>query len=70
LGALAAFLLERYQFRGVEYPLFLLAIAVTVWYAGVGPGILAVALSSLSFNYFFTQPDSVSMSLVRMSCTT
>jgi PAS domain S-box-containing protein len=56
LGALAAFLLERYQFRGVEYPLFLLAIAVTVWYAGVGPGILAVALSSLSFNYFFTQP--------------
>jgi PAS domain S-box-containing protein len=56
LGALAALLLDRYQFRGVEYPLFLFAIAVTVWYAGVGPAILAVALSSLSFDYFFTDP--------------
>jgi PAS domain S-box-containing protein len=56
LGSLAALLLERYQFRGVEYPLFLFAIAVTVWYAGVGPAILAVVLSSLSFNYFFTEP--------------
>ena len=56
LGTLAAFLLDRYQFRGVEYPLFLFAIAVTVWYAGVGPAILAVVLSSLSFNYLFTEP--------------
>jgi PAS domain S-box-containing protein len=56
LGTLTAFLLDRYHFRGVEYPLFLFAIAVTVWYAGVGPGILAVVLSSLSFNYFFTEP--------------
>jgi ABC-type Fe3+ transport system permease subunit len=30
LGAMAALLLEHYQFRGVEYPLFLFAIAVTV----------------------------------------
>ena len=56
LGALAAFLLDRYQFRGVEYPFFLFAIAVTVWYAGVGPAILAVALSSVSFDYLFTEP--------------
>jgi PAS domain S-box-containing protein len=56
LGTLAAFLLDRYDFRGVEYPLFLFAIAVTVWYAGVGPAILAVVLSSLSFNYLFTEP--------------
>jgi PAS domain S-box-containing protein len=56
LGALAALLLDRYQFRGVEYPLFLFGIAVTVWYAGVGPAILAVVLSSLSFDYFFTDP--------------
>ena len=56
LGTLAAFLLDRYHFRGVEYPLFLFAIAVTVWYAGVGPAILAVVLSSLSFNYLFTEP--------------
>jgi PAS domain S-box-containing protein len=55
-GSLAAFLLDRYHFRGVEYPLFLFAIAVTVWYAGVGPAILAVVLSSVSFNYLFTEP--------------
>jgi PAS domain S-box-containing protein len=56
LATLIAFLLERYQFRGAEHPLFLFAIAVTVWYAGVVPGVVAVALSSLSFNYFFTEP--------------
>jgi PAS domain S-box-containing protein len=55
-GALAAFFLDNYHFRGVEYPLFLFAIAVTVWYAGVGPAILAVVLSSVSFNYLFTEP--------------
>jgi PAS domain S-box-containing protein len=49
-------LLERYNFRGVEFPLFLFAIAVTVWYAGLWPGVLAVVLSSLAFNYFFTEP--------------
>jgi K+-sensing histidine kinase KdpD len=56
LGALTAFLLDKYHFRGVESPLFLFAIAVTVWYAGLGPAILAVVLSSVSFNYFFTEP--------------
>ncbi len=51
-----ALLLERYNFRGVEFPLFLFAIAVSVWYAGLWPGVLAVVLSSLAFNYFFTEP--------------
>jgi len=51
-----ALLLERQNFRGVEFPLFLFAIALTVWYAGVGPGILTVLLSSLAFDYFFTGP--------------
>jgi PAS domain S-box-containing protein len=51
-----ALLLERYNFRGVEFPLFLFAIAVTVWYAGLLPGVLAVVLSSLAFNYYFTEP--------------
>jgi PAS domain S-box-containing protein len=48
--------LERFDFSGVEYPLFLFAIALTVWYAGPGPGILAIVLSSLCFNYYFTEP--------------
>ena len=51
-----ALLAERYGFRDVEVPLFLFAIAVTVWYAGIGPAILAVVLSSLAFDYFFTEP--------------
>jgi PAS domain S-box-containing protein len=51
-----ALLLERSNFRGVEFPLFLFAIAVSVWYAGLWPGVLAVVLSSLAFNYYFTEP--------------
>jgi PAS domain S-box-containing protein len=47
------------QLKGIhnlEFPLFLIAIAVTVWYAGTAPGVLAVVLSSTIFNYFFTEP--------------
>src|SRR5580700_1049010 len=49
-------LLERFQFRNVADPLFLLAIAVTVWYAGIGPATLAVVLSGLGDTYFFIEP--------------
>jgi signal transduction histidine kinase len=52
----AALLMERYDFRGVEFPLLLFAVALTVWYADLGPGILSVVISSLAFNYFFTEP--------------
>ena len=51
-----ALLTQHYGFGNVEVPVFLFAIAVTVWYAGVGPAILAVVLSSLAFDYFFTEP--------------
>jgi PAS domain S-box-containing protein len=51
-----ALLMEHYSFRGVEFPLFLFAIAVTVWYGGNGAGAVAVVTSSLAFNYFFTEP--------------
>ena len=36
---------------------FLLAVGATVWYAGVGPGILAVVLSVLSLDFFFVSPS-------------
>ena len=49
-------LLERFHFHNVADPLFLLAIAVTVWYAGMGPAILAVILSGLADTYFFIEP--------------
>jgi len=51
-----AILAQHYGFRNVEVPLFLFAIVVTVWYAGTGPAILTVLLSSLAFDYFFTEP--------------
>jgi signal transduction histidine kinase len=51
-----ALLVDRYNVRDVEAPLFLFAIALTAWYAGAGPAALAFALSSTAFNYYFTQP--------------
>ena len=49
-------LLNHFNFRGLADPLFLLAIAITAWYAGLGPAILALLLSFLTFDYFFIEP--------------
>lgn len=46
---------QRYNFRA-EFTPFLLAVAVTAWYAGSGPGVVALILSSALFDYFFTEP--------------
>jgi PAS domain S-box-containing protein len=51
-----ALLTQRYGFHNVEIPLFLFAVAVTAWYAGPGPAVLAVVLSIAFFDYFFTEP--------------
>jgi K+-sensing histidine kinase KdpD len=51
-----ALLLGRYNFPDVADPLFLFAIAITVWYAGRGPAIFALVLSSLANSYFFIEP--------------
>jgi PAS domain S-box-containing protein len=51
-----AILEHHYDLRNLEMSLFLFAIAVTAWYAGIGPAIAAVVLSSLAFDYFFTDP--------------
>jgi PAS domain S-box-containing protein len=51
-----AVLAQAYLVHNPQFPLFLTAIAVTVWYAGTAPGVLAVVLSSTIFNYFFTEP--------------
>jgi K+-sensing histidine kinase KdpD len=40
----------------VELPVLTLAIAFTTWYAGAGPSVLAVLLSSAFFDYFFIEP--------------
>jgi len=50
-----AFFVLRY-FEAILTP-FLFAVAATVWYAGTGPGVLAIVLSVLSLNHFFLRPD-------------
>ena len=55
--ALGLALLAQFQaIDKLEFPIFLTSVAVTVWYAGNVPGALAVVLSCLSYNYFFTEP--------------
>src|ERR1700676_5506558 len=41
---------------GVRTSLFFPAILLSTWFAGTGPGLLAVLLSTLSINFFFTEP--------------
>src|SRR4029077_7245480 len=53
---------------------FLFAVAATVWYAGTGPGVLAIVLSILSLNYFFlhsffSSPTSYADLVYLTSCT-
>jgi K+-sensing histidine kinase KdpD len=48
--------LQYFQFRDVEVALFTLSIAITTWYAGNGPSVLAILLSTALFDYFFTEP--------------
>ena len=48
--------LVHFNFHGVESSLFLIAIAITVWYGGRGPAIFALVLSTLAFDYYFTDP--------------
>src|SRR5580700_6024627 len=37
--------LQHYKFHEVQLPLFLFAVALTAWYAGVGPAIVPIVLS-------------------------
>src|SRR5215469_7874249 len=49
------FLFNR-KVQSVEFPVFIIAISISVWYGGLGPGICALILSTLAFNYYFTAP--------------
>src|SRR6202040_3285157 len=51
-----ALFMGRFQFGRMEVPLFLFAAAITSWYGGGGPAALALVLSCISFDYFFTEP--------------
>ncbi len=51
-----ALFMQRFHIRSVEIPFFLFALTVSAWYAGSGPAALALLLSTISFDYFFTEP--------------
>ena len=46
-------LFQGYTFRT---PLFFPAVILSTWFGGTGPGLLAVALATLSINYFILEP--------------
>jgi len=48
--------LQQYGFRQIESPFFELAVVCATWFAGAGPGVVAVVLSLTCFNYFFIEP--------------
>jgi signal transduction histidine kinase len=56
IGLGLALLLQHYQFRDVELPVLTLSVALTTWYAGTGPSVLAILLAMACFNYFFVEP--------------
>ena len=51
-----ALLTQFYDFRNVELPIFLFAVAATAWFGGRGPAIVALVLSIAFFDFFFTEP--------------
>jgi signal transduction histidine kinase len=48
--------LRAYQFHNVELPVLALTIGVVTWYAGTGPAVLTVLLSTVAFDYLFVEP--------------
>ena len=56
IGLGLALTLQYFQFRDVEVPVLAMSIAFTTWYAGAGPSALAIVLSTVCFDYFFTEP--------------
>jgi light-regulated signal transduction histidine kinase (bacteriophytochrome) len=56
VAVLPALALQHFKFTDVELPLLLFAVAVVAWFAGSGPATLAIVLSLLCFDYFFSPP--------------
>ena len=48
--------LPAFHLEAAPVSLFLCAIMFTAWFGGVGPGLLATAISALAFNYYFLPP--------------
>jgi len=48
--------LRAIHLQDAPVSLFLCAVLVSAWFGGIGPGLLATALSVLAFNYYFLPP--------------
>jgi len=59
LSVTAALLIARrleINLHTAPVSLFLCAIMLSAWFGGIGPGLLAAALSVLAFAYYFVPP--------------
>ena len=55
----AAVIISRWPVLHLEAgpaSVFLCTIMISAWIGGVGPGLLAIVLSCLAFNYYFLPP--------------
>jgi len=69
LGSVAAatalgFFADRCNLHESIFTIYLLAVALTSWYAGAWPAVIAFAVGELAFDYFFT-PPLYSLSITR-----
>ena len=55
-AALVISRLPAIHLQDAPVSLFLCAVILSSWFGGVGPGLLATALSALAFNYYFLPP--------------
>jgi K+-sensing histidine kinase KdpD len=59
LSVVAALIISRWpaiNLQTAPVSLLLCAVMFSAWLGGVGPGLLAIALSSLAFDYYFIKP--------------
>jgi K+-sensing histidine kinase KdpD len=55
-AALVLSRLPALHLQNAPSSLFLLAVMFSAWFGGVGPGLLAMVVSSVCFDYFFVPP--------------
>src|ERR1700752_572461 len=51
-----ALCLRQFHFGNLEDALFLFAVAMAAWYGGLGPAVVAWALTCVGYDYFFVEP--------------
>ncbi len=56
VAALTISQLPAIHLRDAPVSLFLCGVILSAWLGGIGPGLLATALSALAFNYYFLRP--------------